>query len=360
MSANDNERAEAISRDPRWAAVLERDRRADGTFVYAVASTGIYCRPGCPARRPSPASVSFYASAAQAEQAGFRPCKRCRPDKPSMSTERTAMVRELCRFIDALETVPTLAMLAERTRLSPFHLHRVFKAVTGMTPRAYAVAKRAERLRLALRDSGSVTEAIYAAGYQSNSRFYAETDRVLGMTPSSYRRAGAGSSIHYAFGECSLGLLLAAWSERGVCAIQIGDERQTLLRELQGRFPLAELSEENGATERLIGRVIEVIDTAVVPADLPLDLRGTAFQQRVWKALQQIPRGETLSYRELARRVGKPHAIRAVASACAANALAVAVPCHRAVRSDGSLAGYRWGIARKRALLEREKDGGKE
>jgi AraC family transcriptional regulator of adaptative response/methylated-DNA-[protein]-cysteine methyltransferase len=350
-TARQTREAEATARDPRWPAVAARDRDADGRFFYSVRTTGVYCRPSCGARTPRPENVAFHASTQAAEQAGFRPCKRCKPDQ---ADAQAAMVAELCRVIESAEEAPTLDALAEHAGLSPFHLHRVFKAVTGVTPKAYAAAHRARKVRDALSQTDSVTEAIYDAGYNSNGRFYEESDRVLGMTPSAYRAGGADVTIRFAVAECSLGAILVARSERGVCAILIGDEPDALARDLQDRFPQATLVGGDADFEQLVAQVIGLVEAPRLGLDLPLDLRGTAFQRRVWEALRQIPAGETTSYAAIAERIGAPKAVRAVAQACAANPVAVAVPCHRVVRRDGGLSGYRWGVERKRALLERE------
>lgn len=344
----------ATARDPRWAAVSARDARADGTFYYAVRTTGVYCRPSCGSRPAKPENVEFYATAAAAERAGYRPCRRCRPDRPSLAEQRAALVAELCRRIETAEQPPTLAELARYAGMSPYHLHRLFKAVTGLTPRAYAAARRRQRLRAGLERSATVTEAIYAAGYNSGGRFYDEANQTLGMTPTAYRAGGAATAIRFAVGTCSLGAILVAASDRGVCAIFLGDDPEQLLRDLQDRFPRAELLGGDAAFERLVATVVGFVEAPRLGLDLPLDLRGTAFQERVWRALQEIPAGETASYAEIARRIGAPKAARGVAQACAANSLAVAIPCHRVVRTDGGLAGYRWGLERKRALLDRE------
>ncbi len=344
----------AASGDPRWAAVAARDPAADGKFVYAVRTTGVVCRPTCPSRLASPENVVFFATLAEAVAAGFRPCKRCKPGQDSLAARHGAMVGGLCRFIEQAEAMPTLAVLAARSGMSAYHLHRVFKAVTGLTPKAYAMAHRAGRVRAELARGGPVTEAFHAAGYASSSRFYGESDRALGMTPSRYRAGGAGMAIRFAVAACSLGAILVAQSERGICAILLGDDADALLRELQDRFPAAGLIGGDAAFERLVAQVVGFVEAPRLGLDLPLDVRGTAFQQRVWLALREIPAGERVSYTELARRIGAPKAARAVARACAANGLAVAIPCHRVVRNDGELSGYRWGVERKRALLERE------
>ncbi len=346
--------AAATMADPRWAAVLARDPAADGRFFYSVRTTGVYCRPSCAARRARPEHVAFHASVADAERAGFRPCRRCRPDQPPLAEQHAATVARLCRFIESAEQAPSLEALAAEAGLSIYHLHRVFKAATGLTPKAYAAAHRARRVRAELGRSDTVTEAIYDAGYNSNGSFYAQSNDVLGMTPSRYRAGGVDTDIRFAVGECSLGAILVAASDRGVCAILIGDDPDALARDLQDRFPRAALIGGDAAFEQLVARVVGFVEAPGLGLDLPLDVRGTAFQQRVWQALLEIPAGVTVSYADLARRIGAPKSVRAVAQACGANALAVAIPCHRVVRNDGALAGYRWGVERKRALLERE------
>ena len=354
MSTAAEMRAMATVSDPRWAAVVGRDRAADGHFVYAVRSTGIYCRPSCASRTPRPANVEFFATPAEAGRAGFRACKRCRPDHPITETGHTALVAELCRAIEQADHPPSLAALARRAGLSAFHLHRVFKAVTGVTPRQYAEAHRSRKLRDGLRQADRVTDAIYDAGFSSSGRFYDRSAALLGMTPTQHRAGGADTVIRFAVGECSLGSILVAASDRGVCAIALGADPDALVRDLQDRFPRADLLGGDAGFETLVARVVGLVETPTRGLDLPLDVRGTAFQQRVWQALRAVPPGTTASYSEIARRIGAPAAVRAVAHAVASNPLAVAIPCHRIVRSDGQLAGYRWGIERKRALLERE------
>ena len=351
-------RAAHVVADPRWAQLLGRDASADGHFFYSVETTGVYCKPSCAARAPRPEHVAFHPDAPAAARAGFRPCKRCRPDGPSLEQERRTLVTELCRLIDAAETPPSLRELAQRAGLSPHHLHRIFKAVTGTTPRAYAAERRAERLRGALGAGAGVTQAIYAAGFGSSGRFYAASSELLGMTASDYRSGGGQRSIHFAVGQCSLGAILVAAAERGVCAILLGDDPEELVRDLERRFPRAELVGGDAEFERVVASVVGLVEAPHATLALPLELRGTLFQQRVWRALTEIPVGQTATYAELAQRIGAPAAIRAVARACAQNPLAVAIPCHRVVRKDGELAGYRWGIERKRALLEREAGSG--
>lgn len=342
-------------RDPRWARVVARDRSADSEFVYSVATTGVYCRPFCAARRANPENVRFHRSAAEAEAAGFRPCRRCKPHEPPLAERYAAIVTEACRTIERAEPAPPLAELAKAAGLSSFHFHRVFKAVTGVTPKAYALAQRTSRVREALSRSRTVTDAIYDAGFHSNGRFYERADAMLGMTPGDYRAGGADAEILVAVGPCSLGSVLVARSPRGVCAILIGDDPDALLGDLERRFPHARLIGGDAGFEDLIAKVVGFIEAPALGLDLPLDVRGTAFQQRVWQALREIPAGATASYTEVAERIGAPKAVRPVAAACAANALAVAIPCHRVVRTGGALSGYRWGVERKRALLDREK-----
>lgn len=347
-------RANAVLSDPRWASVLARDPKADGQFYYSVKTTGVYCRPSCGSRTPRPENVDFFLTTAEAEHAGFRPCKRCKPDQRSLSDQHAELVANLCRQIESAETPPSLEKLAQSAQMSTFHLHRVFKAVTGVTPKAYAAAHRANKVREELMRRGSVTDAIYEAGYNSNGRFYEESNLLLGMTPKTFRAGGVNAVIRFAIGECTLGAILVAASERGVCAILMGDDPDTLARDLQDRFPKADLIGGEAEFEQLVAKVVGFVEMPKLGLDLPLDVRGTAFQQRVWQALREIPAGSTVSYTEIAQRIGSPKAVRAVAGACAANALAVAVPCHRVVRNDGNLSGYRWGVERKRALLERE------
>lgn len=345
---------EAIERDPRWTQVLARDRAADGTFWYSVATTGVYCRPSCPSRKANPRNVRFHGSMAEAEAAGFRPCLRCNPRGLAADKQNAETVARICRLIEEAEELPSLGQLAKAAGLSPGYFHRLFKAATGVTPKAYAAAHRAGKMREQLRGNGSVTEAIYAAGFNSSARFYEKSGEMLGMTPTHYRSGGIDAEIRFAVGECSLGSILVAKSKKGVCAILLGDDPETLLRDLQDRFPKARLIGGDASFEALVARVVGLIEAPGIGLDLPLDVRGTAFQQRVWAALRDIPAGATVTYSDIAKKIGDPKSARAVAGACAANALAVAIPCHRVVRNDGSLSGYRWGIERKRALLERE------
>jgi AraC family transcriptional regulator of adaptative response/methylated-DNA-[protein]-cysteine methyltransferase len=352
MSTRNEQRALATVADPRWAAVTSRDPSAG--FFYSVDTTGVYCRPSCGARTPRPENVRFHDSAAAARQAGFRPCLRCRPEEPPRADRHADAMARVCRFIEAAAEAPTLDQLAQHAGMSPHYLHRVFKAIVGVTPKAYADAHRTRRVREELGRGGPITAAIYEAGYNSNGRFYAASNDVLGMTPSRFRAGGADTTIRFAVGQCSLGAILVAASERGVCAILLGDDPDVLARDLQDRFPRAELVGGDRTFERLVAQVVGLVEMPGTGVDLPLDVRGTAFQQRVWQALRSIPAGSTVTYEELARRIGAPRSARAVAQACGANPLAVAIPCHRVIRRDGALSGYRWGVARKQALLERE------
>ena len=354
MRAKQEAAAAAVESDPRWAAVRARDARADGTFFYGVETTGVFCRPSCAARAARPENVTFHANATAAQRAGFRACKRCKPDEPALAERRAMMVAELCRLIDRSDEAPSLDDLAAHVGLSVFHVHRLFKTLTGLTPKAYAAAHRAKRACAELRTKSTVTEAIYAAGYASSGRFYEESNERLGMTPTQARAGGADLEIRFAIGECSLGSILVAATARGVCAILLGDDPEELAHDLERRFPRAALVGADGVFESLVANVVGLVETPRVAIELPLDIRGTAFQERVWKALREIPVGRTASYAEIASSMGAPKSARAVAMACAANPLAVAIPCHRVVRTDGSLSGYRWGVERKRALLARE------
>ena len=339
----------------RWNAVTQRDANADGKFFYAVKTTGVYCRPSCAARRARRENVQFHDSCETAERAGFRPCKRCQPNVQSLNEFHVVAIARACRTIKTAEVEPDLDTLAKTAGLSRFHFHRLFTKTVGLTPKAYAKAHRADCLRAELSRRSTVTEAIYNAGFNSNSRFYAESISLLGMKPKTFRKGGNGTEILFAVGECSLGSILVASSRQGVCAILLGDDPDALVQDLQNRFRTARLIGGDKKFERLVARVVGFVEAPQLGFDLPLDVRGTAFQRRVWNALRKIPSGSTASYTEIARRIGRPKSIRAVAGACAANAIAVAIPCHRVLRSDGNLSGYRWGVDRKRALLKREK-----
>ncbi len=342
--------------DPRWAAILARDSKADTLFVYGVKTTGVYGRPSSVSRLPRPENIEFFDTPAQAEAAGYRPSKRAAGDQTQRAAQDTQRVADACRHIEQAEIPPNLNTLATLAGLSPFHFHRIFKAVTGLTPKDYASAHRSQKVRNGLKAKQTVTNALYDAGFNSNSRFYESADQLLGMKPSDYKAGGTNSAILFAVGECSLGSILVAQSSRGVCAILLGDEPDKLVRDLQDQFPNADLVGADHNFEQLIAHVVGFIEAPALGLDLPLDLRGTAFQQRVWQALRDIPVGDTASYGQIAERIGAPKSFRAVAQACGANRLAVAIPCHRVVRSNGDLSGYRWGVERKQQLLDRERD----
>ena len=342
------------SNDERWQAVVRHDSEADGKFYYSVKTTGVYCRPSCAARLALRKNVVFHDTCEAAERAGFRPCKRCQPDGRALTEEYAAKVAAACRAIKAGDTPPGLDVLAKAAAMSKFHFHRVFKKLTGLTPKAYARAHRADQVRKLLPRRPTITHAMYDSGFNSNSRFYADAPKILGMKPKHFRQHGAGEVIRFAVGECSLGSILVAASEKGVCAISIGDDPDSLVKELQASFSRAQLIGGDRSFEKLVARVIGFVEAPAIGLDLPLDIRGTAFQQRVWAALREIPVGSAVSYSELAGRIGSPKSVRAVASACASNNIALAIPCHRVIRTGGALAGYRWGVDRKRALLLRE------
>jgi AraC family transcriptional regulator of adaptative response/methylated-DNA-[protein]-cysteine methyltransferase len=346
--------ADWSSDDLRWSAVVRRDRAADNQFYYSVQTTGVYCRPSCAARLPRRENVRFHLSCEDAVRAGFRACKRCKPDEAPLIERQAALVADACRLIEIAEEQPSLDALAQSAGMSRYHFHRTFKTVTGLTPKAYAAAHRHKRVREELARSETVTEAIYGAGFNSNGRFYSTSARMLGMTPTEFRDGGKNATIRFAVGECSLGSILVAATDIGVCAILLGDDPEALVRDLQDRFPSAQLRGGDAQFEQVVATVVGFVEAPALGLNLQLDVRGTAFQQRVWQALSEIPAGSTASYTEIAKRLGAPKAVRAVAQACAANSIAVAIPCHRVVRNDGALSGYRWGIERKRALLERE------
>jgi AraC family transcriptional regulator of adaptative response/methylated-DNA-[protein]-cysteine methyltransferase len=339
----------SVEFDARWETLR---RREGGDFFYSVKTTGVYCRPDCASRLPKPENVGFYASCDEAEAAGFRACLRCKPRGNSVQARQAEMIADVCRFIEGAEDAPSLEEMAKRAGLSPHHFHRLFKAVTGLTPKAYADAHRSRRVRESLSAGEAVTAALYEAGFSSSGRFYERSNAILGMKPTEYQSGGAGD-IRFAIGQCSLGAVMVAQSDRGICAITLGDDAEALIEDLQDRFPKANLIGADPDFEQTVAQVIGVVDQGQ-KLDLPLDIRGTAFQQRVWQALRAIPAGETRSYAEVAEAIGSPAAVRAVAGACAANALAIAIPCHRVVRTDGALSGYRWGVERKRALLLKE------
>lgn len=341
--------------EERWAAVQARDARADGHFVYGVRTTGVFCRPSSSARLPKRENVEFFDTERAAKAAGYRASQRAYGDRTALAAQHAAAVARACRLIERSETPPNLDELAEEVGMSSFHFHRVFKAETGLTPKAYAGAFRANKLREELGHKGAkVTEAIYGAGFNSNSRFYAASDGMLGMRARDYRAGGPNMQIRFAVGQCSLGAILVAQSQRGICAILLGDDPESLVCDLQDQFPKALLIGGDADFEQLVAQVVGFVEAPSLGLNLPLDVRGTAFQERVWQALREIPPGATVSYAQVAARIGQPKAVRAVAQACGANHLAVAIPCHRVVRRSGELSGYRWGVERKRELLKRE------
>ncbi|MDQ8020513.1 MAG: bifunctional DNA-binding transcriptional regulator/O6-methylguanine-DNA methyltransferase Ada [Moraxellaceae bacterium] len=338
--------------EARWRAVCERAQ--NDSFVFAVRSTGIYCRPSCPARRPLRDNVRFFDDCGAARAAGFRACKRCDPDGDSLQARHRALVLRACEALAASEVSPSLDELAQQAGLSRYHFHRVFKQAVGMTPHAYGRALRAQRVAQVLGETASVTDALYAAGFNAPSRFYEGAAGLLGMAPALARRGAPGETIRHAMVDSPLGPMLVAATARGVCAVEFGDSAEALLQGLGQRYRAANLVEGDAQFAAWVQQILQHLSEPAQAAALPLDVRGTAFQQQVWRALQQIPLGTTLSYTELAERLGKPQAVRAVARACATNEVAVLVPCHRVLRQDGQLAGYRWGLSRKAELLRRE------
>ncbi len=345
-----------ITDDDRWQSVVDRDVNADGQFVFAVQTTGIFCRPSCRAKHALRKNVRFFADAQQAQDAGFRPCKRCQPDKDSAQQHRLDKIARACQLLEQ-ESPLTLDELAQQVAMSPYHLHRLFKATTGMTPKVWQQSWRARRLRDALAKGVPVTQAILNAGFPDSSSYYRKADQALGMTAKQFRKGGDNVSVHYTLADCALGRCLVAESERGICAILLGDDDATLVADLHALFPAAQDVPADANFQQRVREVIVAINSRDAPLSLPLDIRGTAFQQQVWQALRTIPCGETVSYQQLASAIGKPKAVRAVASACGANKLAIVIPCHRVIRGDGALSGYRWGIARKAQLLQRETTG---
>jgi AraC family transcriptional regulator, regulatory protein of adaptative response / methylated-DNA-[protein]-cysteine methyltransferase len=341
--------------DECWAALEKRDASAAGKFFYGVKTTGVYCRPGCTSRLPLGKNTLFFETPAEAEAAGLRPCKRCRPADGSAASRHLAAIEKACALLRKSETTPTLAELADAAGISPFHFHRVFKQITGATPRDYARTHRLGRFAARLDAGEPVTEAIYASGFGSSSRAYEAAPAGLGMTPGARRRGGDGQTIRFATVETPLGWALVAATVRGICMTALADDRESLTAALRQRFPSAEVIADEAGLKDWADRIVQFITAPDRNLDLPLDIRGTAFQARVWRALQKIPLGKTASYTEIAAALGQPKAVRAVAQACAANKLALLVPCHRAIRSDGDLGGYRWGVERKRALLAKER-----
>jgi AraC family transcriptional regulator of adaptative response/methylated-DNA-[protein]-cysteine methyltransferase len=352
--ATKEKRQQFATDETRWRALMKKDARGDGKFWYAVKTTGVFCRPSCPSRQPNRENVAFYTTITDAEKAGFRACKRCDPKGIGLAGRHADAVAIACRLIEQADELPSLEQIAETAKLSPGYFHRIFKAATGLTPKEYANGHRAGRVKTVLPQMGTVTEAIYESGFNSNGRFYAGSTKMLGMKPSEYRNGGTGNTIRFAVGESSLGSILVAASQKGVCAIFLGDDPDLLARNLQNQFPKADIIGGDAEFENLVAQVVGFVESPGVGLKLPLDIRGTAFQQRVWKELQRVSLGETISYSELANRIKLPKSVRAVAQACGANTLAVAIPCHRVVRTDGDISGYRWGVARKKKLLALE------
>jgi AraC family transcriptional regulator, regulatory protein of adaptative response / methylated-DNA-[protein]-cysteine methyltransferase len=338
----------------QWEGVLRKDATLDGQYLFAVKTTGIYCRPSCPSRTPKRSNVSFFISSEQARLAGFRACLRCAPDGLSKREQQTQAILQACRIIDESEEKISLSSLASRVALSPHHFHRVFKEVTGVTPQDYFKARQIAQIGQSIKSTSTVTDAIYDAGFSSSGRFYESTNAMLGMTPKAYKAGGTGEAIRVSVRICSLGLVLIAATQRGICTIEFGDDETLLMQKLSVRFPNAVLLTKDTQFDDWLERVLRHIEAPAKALDLPLDIRGTVFQQQVWKALQDIPVGATASYSEIAQRIDKPKAVRAVASACASNTLAVVIPCHRVVRGNGELSGYRWGVERKSKLLDIE------
>lgn len=354
MNSSANIEALLSTDESRWNALQAGDACKGTAFVYAVKTTGVYCRPGASKRLPKRENVLFFDTPEEAEAAGFRPSRHASANRPAAAEQRAKMVAAACRAIENADAHLNLDALAAQAAMSAFHFHRVFKAETGLTPKAYASAARARKLREELTASTTITEAIYGAGFNSNSRFYEASAGMLGMCASDYKDGGQNAVIRFAVGQCSLGAILVAQSQRGICAVLLGDDPDTLVKDLQNQFRKAKLIGGDADFELLIAQVVGFIEAPAVGLNLPLDVRGTAFQERVWQALREIPPGTTVSYAQIAARIGSPKAVRAVAQACAANHIAVAIPCHRVVRSDGELSGYRWGVDRKRELLKRE------
>lgn len=353
-SSDDRLSEDRLNEEQRWVAVIARDSGRDGEFVFAVATTGVYCRPSCPARRPRRENVSFFSHPEQAEKAGFRACLRCRP-KSANGNPQSDAVKAICRYIEQhLDEPITLERLGKAFQQSPFHLQRRFKAELGITPRAYADSCRMRLLKRNLQAGDNVTRAMYDAGYGSSSRLYEKTASQLGMTPDKYRRGAIAASIRYACADSPLGRMLIAATDKGVCSIQFGRSDGELIEGLKREFPFAVRKPDEGGLQAWVEAVLSKMTGKELNTALPLDIRATAFQRRVWTYLQSIPFGTTESYGQVAKAIGRPSASRAVARACATNPVAVAIPCHRVVREDGGISGYRWGVERKKALLEME------
>ena len=336
-------------------AVLERNFQFDEKFVYAVRTTSIYCRPSCPSKAANPDNMIIFGSGFAAERSGYRPCKRCKPDQLVNFDKNYFAVEKVCRLIESADEFPNLVEMAKISGLSQFYFHKVFKQYTGITPKAYVSFCRSNRMRQRLNNCNSVTEAIYDSGYNASSRFYEESSCRIGMKPNQFRNKGAGTKMRFAVGQCSLGAILVASTEKGICAIELGDDPNGLINHFQERFKNAEIVGADVEFEKIIAHVIGLVENPRQKFSLPLDIQGTIFQQKVWNILQKIPVGKTKTYSEVAKTLGNPSAVRAVGSACARNKIAVVIPCHRVIKNDGSLAGYRWGVERKLSLLTRER-----
>lgn len=350
-------KSEKLNDSQAWQAVLDRDRRYDGMFVYAVKSTGVYCRPSCASRRPRREMVEFFEEPKVAEQAGFRSCKRCRPTEMNGERELPQVITRVCRFIDEIiDEGPKLDRLAEVAGVSPFHLQRSFKSALGISPRQYAELKRFLRFKSRLQKGDDVTTAMYEAGFSGPSRLYEKSTTVLGMTPSAYRAGAPGAKIRYTTTESALGRIMVAATEKGVCAVRIGDSDKELEVNLRGEFSRAEITRDDRDLAAYVREIMRAAEGKAITHEIPLDIRHTAFQLKVWQELQRIGVGETRSYQQVAKAIGEPRAVRAVANACASNPVALVIPCHRVVRSDGESGGYRWGIERKQRLLAKERE----
>lgn len=354
VSVKMSKKSSASKDDQRWQAVQQRDASVDGKFVYAVSTTGVYCRPVCPSRLALRKNIAFFANSVEAKNAGYRPCKRCKPDDQAADSSNVSAIQSACRSIEAADAKVSLDELAASAKMSPSHFHRTFRSILGITPKQYEIQVRRDRARSSLEDTRSITDAIYSSGHGSSSRFYEQSNQWLGMKPSVYRSGAKSERIQYASRKSSLGTVLVAISEKGVCAILLGKNKSKLVQELQETFPEADIAASDKPVEQALQQVISLVEEPKAKHSIALDIRGTAFQQQVWQALQKIPGGQTYTYQELAAKIGHPKSARAVANACAANKLAVAIPCHRIVRNDGTLSGYRWSTELKRELLQRE------
>ena len=344
--------------ESRWNAIVNRDQNADGVFCYAVKTTGVFCRPSCSSRLPNRENVEYFDTCKEAESAGYRPCKKCNPTANTKSEETEQKIIRACRSIEASDTPLKLNDLAKEAKLSPYHFHRLFKKIVGVTPKQYSSSHQSHRFKENLTTTQSVTDAIYTAGYSSSSGAYNKRQDHLAMKPKAYKNGAAGITITYGLAECFLGWVIVAATERGICAIEFSDDPKTLPQQVQSRFPKAQLQKAGSGFVALIKEVVDFIKTPGSNFTIPLDIQGTSFQQQVWNVLRQIKPGETLSYTEVAESIGNPNAVRAVATACASNKIAVVIPCHRVISKDGKISGYRWGVERKKMLLEAERDKG--